>query len=337
MSTFQNPFTTDQFNKAYDTAKVTWVQVMREKTDELKRVLALFSTNLSKEIAEEVGEIPASGAFASGMGEVEDIPLISDVEGDYIMSRSNMIGYRKIVSGRSIRANKYPELAKLLRGQNESLIRRMILDATHKFTFAGDGSYTNLDGVVRDLVGGDGVSWVNDAHVMNNGSSWDNLLGSGTGVRLAESTLADAEDMMADTFTHSGILSTGTVDTVITGHHAATRNAAKRLGGQSGQVTIVNTEASLNDSNVYQGQFKHIVLPYLATNAFGNRDSTKNRFWFAGDSTRMKDALYMRVVQMPTARPVQEAENKDALVFSATADYDVFHISGAGVVGAQAT
>lgn len=337
MSTFSNPITTEQFEKAYQIGAVSWKETVRLKLEQLKAVMSLFTSSNTSILSEELGELPSEGAFASQMGEVEDIPLISDAEGDYITSTLRPIGYRRIVSGRALQYNRYPQIARILRGNNNSLVRRMILDATHKFTFANSGSYTNMDGVSQSMVGGDGVSMVNDSHVMNNGSSWDNLLGSGSGVRLSESTWQDANDLAADIFDHAGALSTSVLDVLITGHHAATKATAMRLTGQASQVSVDTTADNvLNGLNTHRGTFRHVELPLLATNAAGGRDSNKNRYWFGLDSSKAKDSMFIRVGMMPRAFAPVEAENKYAVIFKGMADYDIGHLGGRHIIGALA-
>lgn len=329
MSTLSNPISVEQFDKAVAIGKVSWVNSQEMNQDGLRRALALYDLKSTSELREEFGGVPSGSGFAASFSELEDLPQTSDVEGDYITSQLRSVGFLRTITGDFLRYNKYPKLKEILTKKSNLLFSRMALDATHKFTFATSATYNDMTGRTINNYGADGLALAHDTHVLNNGDSFDNQLVAVSNVagRFSEATWEDAENLSADFLDHAGKLVTVNLNTVLTTHDANTRNTVKRLNQQHGQVSVANTTNQvLNDLNPYQGTLNHIILPYLATNAAGNRDSSKNRWWFGIDSMVAKENLKCRVGLAPTMFEPVLSEKKDAILYKGMAQYDMLHV-----------
>jgi len=50
------------------------------------------------------------------------------------------------------------------------------------------------------------------------------------------------------------------------------------------QSTAQVSAPNANVVNVYQGKYKHTILPRIDMNATGSKDSTKKNYWLVADS-----------------------------------------------------
>ncbi len=89
-------------------------------------------------------------------------------------------------------------------------------------------------------------------------------------------------------------------DTIITTRSVSVTNAVKEFR----KSTLIPDEAS-NAINVYQGKYKHLVLPYFATTAAGAPNTDIDNYWMLA-SLKDKDAI-CEISEYPTFTAGTEA------------------------------
>lgn len=203
------------------------------------------------------------------------------------------------------RYDKYNEIQDRIRDLAESVAMRMELDKTHRLTFSNATSYTDMDGVSVNVATGDGLALIYSAHTVpgsattfRNRVSGDPLLSQG-GLEAAENLFS------TQMITAGGILAIKRANAIIIGSDANTRNTAMKYlksyadpeGNNAGVI------------NPYEGSYKLVQLPYLATTAAGAYDSTKAHWWFLADLTRK--GLHAFIGQDPTFIPPTEMDGKE--------------------------
>lgn len=200
---------------------------------------------------------------------------------------------------------KYDEINRALRGMADSTARRMEMDKTHRFTFFSATSYTDMDGDTISTTVGDGLALGSTVHtVPGSATTFRNIIANNPvlskgGLEAAEKLFAT---QMIDT---NGQLVFYEPDTLITTNDPTVVNTARQYLG-----SYADPEAAHEGvMNPYQGKYRHIVLPFLATNAAGAYDSTKANYWFLANLSR-KDAICM-VGQAPMLIPPTENDGKE--------------------------
>ena len=200
---------------------------------------------------------------------------------------------------------KYNEIDRALSGMAESAARRMEMDKTHRFTFAASTSYVDMDGDTVTTTVGDGLALLTTAHTMPGTATTfrnrvaNNPVLSKGGLEAAEKLFAT---QMIDT---NGQLVFYEPDTLIVSNDPTVVNTAKQYLGSYADIEAAHEGVM----NPYQGKYRLIVLPFLATTASGAYDSSKANYWFLANLSR-KDALCF-VGQAPTLIPPTENDGKE--------------------------
>lgn len=200
---------------------------------------------------------------------------------------------------------KYDEINRALNGMAESVVRRMEMDKTHRFTFANSTSYTDLDGDTVTTTVGDGLALLSSVHTMPGTATTfrnrvaNNPVLSKGGLEAAEKLFAT---QMIDT---NGQLVFYKPDTLITTNDPTVVNIARQYLGSSADPDA----AQAGVLNPYSGKYRLISLDFLATTAAGAYDSTKSNYWFLACLSR-KDA-YCKVGQAPMLIPPTENDGKE--------------------------
>lgn len=348
MSQFSNPITAEQWERAVKIGDVSFVRGAEMQLPKIQAARALFDErNVSTE-KEEVAELPSASGLASMLGgENQDAPLVSITDGDSLTMTQKTRAARIEISDKFLRYNKYPVLAQILQNVGSRLVRGYGQDMQHKFTFAGDDSYTyRANGGTISVVGADGVSLLDDSHPTNNGSTWDNLLGSGSSYRLSEATYQDCKELGNTFLDHNDQLVIPEFDTIVTGNHVNTCHTAIRLTKQTSQVSIATlgdadggaSDTVLNGLNPIAGTVRHLQLPLMATTASGGANSAKTRFWFLVDTGMAKAGnLRANIGLAPKLYAPVMSQNGFTMVYKAQTDYDLAHINAGFIAGALAT
>lgn len=197
---------------------------------------------------------------------------------------------------------KYPDIMDRIQNLAGAVADRMVLDKTHRLTFATSTSYTDMDGVSVNVAMGDGYALAYSAHTVTGSSSTFRNRVSGDPI-ISKGGIEAAELL----FSSQMITTTGKVvkrkpNAIFTGDDPNTINTVKQYLGsyadpEAAQAGVINP---------YNGKYQHIVLPYLATTAAGAYDSTKAKWWGLADLTRK--ALHCFVGQAPTFITPQQGQ-----------------------------
>lgn len=154
--------------------------------------------------------------------------------------------------------------------------QRRELDLTHRLTFITSTSYTDQDGEVVDVSGGDGLAIASASHTLKFASAtWSNRL---TGDPIfSRGALEAAENLaVSNVLSNFGERRVKNFNTIITSDDPSTVNAVKQFLNSMSDVDQNNSGVM----NIYKNKYRHVVLPWLATTATGGRDSTKRLWWF---------------------------------------------------------
>jgi len=262
-------------------------------------------------------------------------------------------GYNKIMTCQRIareisitwamrRFNKYPEVVARLTSLTHFCPQRMDLDLTHRFTFAEDSSYTNMDGETVTTTVGDGYQVLYATHTLNGVSTtYNNIV---TGAPRFSTAGLEAAEAIATTqiLSNMGEKRTMEFNTIVTGDDPNTVNRVKRFLQSTADVDGANSGVV----NVYKNKYRHIILPNLATTATGAYNSAKTKYWFlvaaSGDARGWQ--AYIGVWEQPHLKTPSPAEgnngedvHNDNWTYGCRAAYGIVTVSPRGVIGSLAT
>lgn len=207
-------------------------------------------------------------------------------EGDDASKTGVIIGYSKTMTARRFAAEidityearmfgKNKEILKKLTNLATFLPQRKALDLTHRFTFAGSTSYTDMDGETVDVSMGDSLALSSAVHTLTGTSSTYSATVTGNpqfsqgGFEVAK---LQANTQILTNFGDRRIMN---FNTVVTSDDPATMREVRQLLNS----TADNTQNNSGVVNVYKNMFRHVILPRLATTASGAYDSTKVKQW----------------------------------------------------------
>lgn len=275
--------------------------------------------------------------FANNKGQGQNVSkgqLGTGYEKDMTVKR---IGKEFDITYEMRKYNKYPEVQAILSGIVELAPQRIDLDATHRFTFASATSYVDMDGATVDVTMGDGLSMINNAHLLKySASTYSNRL---TGDPAFSKTALESAEELANTnvLDNLGQRRVYNFNTIITGDDPATVNTVKTYLESIADPTA--NQAGV--VNVYKGKYRHVILPRLASTARGGYDSTKKRWWFLGAiSGSAKGSLQAHYCEWdapmlltPEANPDLKDNHKDIWSYGVRAAYGLVIVSGRGIIG----
>lgn len=321
--------TTSQFNDLVKNATVKWREGYERVSPAARALYDVVSTAVQ---TSEHSQIDSFG-FARRKREGERSHVTDPVQGYSLKLTQARISDMSLVTWEMRKFDKYREIDKVMRRLGESTAQRMELDLTHQLTFGlTASSYTNVDGETVSTTSSDGVQLFSASHTMKGASgNVSNLITS----KFSKAGLQQAEQLFTLMRNNKGVKVTVKPDTIITGDDPATINAVQEFLRSSGMPDTAN-----NGNNVYMGKYKHIVLPYLATDADGNPDSTKAGYWFLADLSH-KDAI-LEIAENPTFIAPKIGGNgenfeTDDWAFKSSATYDYGFTDFKFIVGSTAT
>lgn len=217
-----------------------------------------------------------------------------------------------------------------MRKLGEATAKRIELDLTHQFTFGmSAASYTNMDGETVATTSADGQNIFDTDHTITGDATatYSNLITtafSREGLEEAENTFNTFEDNNANIVLVEP-------NTIVTGRNVTIQNQVKEFL----KSTLIPDEAN-NAVNVYSGKYKHLVLPFLSTNANGRAVTTYDNYWMLAD-LGMKDAICEvseePTFTAPTAGGNGEVFETDDWKFKSSACYDYGVLDFKWIVG----
>jgi hypothetical protein len=172
--------------------------------------------------------------------------------------------------------NKYPEVVRKLTQISSQGYNRRELDLTHRVTFGTATTYTDMDGRPIDVTTGDGLALFSTAHTLKGTSAtYRNRLANNPQFSRGSIEAMEAQ-IVANTLNQFGEKVTIPFDILFTSDDPNTINTVREYLKSTASV---DAGANQGVINVYKGKYRHVVLPRLATDAFGQPDSTKTKYW----------------------------------------------------------
>lgn len=238
--------------------------------------------------------------------------------------------------------NRSQEVGSLITSLTHFCPQRMDIDGTHLLTFASATSYVDMDGVTQTISVGDGLALASSSHTLKFSSSTYSNRVSGDPI-FSKGGLEAAESLAtSDILSNFGERRVIAFNTIITSDDPNTVNAVKQFLESTSDVDQNNSGVK----NVYQGKYRHVKLPYLATTATGARDATKRRYWFlAAIGMGMNGwQAYLGIWEAPHLKTGSNDENganhdfsRDIWTFGTRAGYGYRAVSGRGIIASLPT
>lgn len=208
-------------------------------------------------------------------------------QGDQTKKARVQQGYSKIGTLRRVGAEigityemrtqgKYFEVKSKLTNLGKLVPNRIALDLEHRIGFGSATSYQDLDGVTQDITVGDGLALYSTAHTLRGSSTtFRNILANNP--QLSRGALEAMEKLRVEnTYNQFGEKMTGSDNVLWTTDDPNAINTARELLRSTATLTSGQNSGV---ENVYQGKYKHVILPRVATDANGAPNSAKAKYW----------------------------------------------------------
>lgn len=202
---------------------------------------------------------------------------------------------------------KYLEIQNELTALGGMGRKKMDLDLTHRLTFGTATTYTDMDGESVDISVGDTLALFSTAHTLRGSSTtFRNRLANNP--QFSRGALEAMESMRKlNTYNQFGEKMTIPDDIIWSGDDPNTNNTIAEVL----RSTTNPTQNNPSVVNTYSGKYRHVMLPRLATDAYGANDSTKDKYWGVA-SSRMSTA-YLGVHEEPRVKlpPMDGKSNEE--------------------------
>lgn len=258
--------------------------------------------------------------YASRKGEREQATFAKIQQGYSKTGKTYRIAFAEAITWEMRTQGKYPEVTAKLTNLLPTAINRMELDLQHRFTFGTVTSYVDRDGVTIDVTVGDGLSLFNTAHlVRGSATTFRNRLANNPA--FSRSALESMEKMRIENrINQFGQKVPVRDDTIWTTDDPNTVNSVRILLRSTASVEDEKNSGVFND---YRAKYKHVALPRVATDAQGNADSTKAKYW--GLASSLDTTFYLGVHEEPHVIPPSANGAQDVLTddwyFNVRANY----------------
>jgi len=219
--------------------------------------------------------------------------------------------------------NKYTAVTNALLNGGQKGANRIDLDLSHRLTFGTASSYTDIDGRTIATTTGDDQVLFYSAHTLNGSSTtYRNILANNP--RLSEGALEGMERLVTEeTYNQFGEKKTMGFDILWTTDDPNTVNTARKHLKSTASLDAANSGVI----NVYNGKYKHVILPRVATTAAGAPDSDKRYYW--GIASSSHTSFYLGIWEAPHMIPPKAGSNAEDVQ---TDDWDYRLRAGYGIV-----
>jgi len=196
--------------------------------------------------------------------------------------------------------NKYVDVISRLTNLGMTAAKRMELDLSHRITFATATSYTDMDGVVVDISVGDTLALASTAHTVRGSSTtFRNRLANNP--LFSRGSIEGMEQMIIEnSINQFGEKVTIPYDIIWSTDDRNTCNTIAEYLKSTASPDALNAGVV----NVYQGKYKHVVLPRVATTAAGQPDATKAKYW--GLASSVNSQAFLGINEEPHLKPTSE-------------------------------
>jgi hypothetical protein len=170
---------------------------------------------------------------------------------------------------------KYYEIKQRLTNLGQLAPNRMDLDLSHRIGFGSATTYADMDGDTVDISVGDTLALYSAVHTLRGSSTtFRNILANNP--QLSRGALEAMELLrVQNVYNQFGEKLSATDDILWTTDDPNTVNNAKEILRSTSNPTQNNDGVP----NVYQGKYRHVVLPRVATDKNGANDTTKSKYW----------------------------------------------------------
>ncbi len=189
--------------------------------------------------------------------------------------------------------NKYPEVTNKLTSGGRKGPNTIDLDLSHRLTFGASTSYTDRNGRTISTTVGDDLQLFYSLHLLAGSSTtFRNRLANNPA--LSKGSLEAMEKQIVEnTYNHLGEKKVITFDILWIADDPNTKNTAKQY-----MKSVADPDAAHSGViNPYQGSYKLVIIPRLATTATGAVDSTKAKYW--GLASSMNSSFYIGIWEAP--------------------------------------
>jgi len=185
--------------------------------------------------------------------------------------------------------NKAPEVVGRLTSLGEMGPKRLDLDLSHRITFMTATSYSNLSGRTVDTSVGDDFQLAYSAHTLKGSSTtFRNLLAGNP--QASKGALENMEKLVVEeTYNQFGEKMTMVFDILWSADDRNTVNMISQMLKSKSDMTQGNSGVT----NPQESAYRHVVLPRIATDAFGAPDTSKAKYW--GIASSKHSSAYLGV------------------------------------------
>lgn len=193
--------------------------------------------------------------------------------------------------------NKYVDVISRLTNLGQTAAKRMELDLSLRITFAASTSYTSKEGATIDTTVGDTLALASTVHTVRGSSTtFRNRLANNP--LFSKGALEGMEQMIVEnSINQFGEKIVIPYDIIWTTDDANTVNTVKEYLRSTAAPDALNAGVV----NVYQGKYKHVILPRVAVTAAGAVDSTKAKYW--GLASSMNSQAFLAINEEPHLKP----------------------------------
>jgi hypothetical protein len=207
--------------------------------------------------------------------------------------------------------------------------QRMAIDLTHRLTFATATSYVDMDGATVDTAMGDTYALAYASHTLTGSSTTYSTVITGNPM-FSTGGLETAQNIAnTQTLDNFGNLKVLNFNTIVTGNDPATVRLVKQF---------INSVADIDGAhsgimNKYKNEYRHVILPRLATTASGAYDSTKAKNWLLVAPGQWE--AYFSLFESPNTKTPHSGNNgedvhNDDWTFGVRLAYMIVVVSGKG-------
>jgi hypothetical protein len=218
----------------------------------------------------------------------------------------------------------------------EAPMNKLELDLAHRFAFAFVTSYVDNNGNTIDTSMGDGLAKISTAHTTTSGTTYSNQMPANPA--FSKGALVSGKAVgQRGTVDNLGINFGFLPDIILTTDDEATVLAVRELLYSTQDVSSTGAGTY---NNYPSASLKHIASPLICTDAFGQRNTAKEKFWFLIDSKL--SSLYLTTIGSPYyTTPTLMSNGVEPLsgswTFTSGYDYGITEVAGRGTIGSQGT
>jgi hypothetical protein len=243
------------------------------------------------------------------------------------------------LSWEAVRFSQWDDVRNIGTQLGKTVPQRINLDMTQfAVTFAQGTSYTDMSGYQVDTTTGDGLSLANAAHTLAfSAATYTNICPGG--LQFSKSALIANEIIgRNNTVDNYNIPSMKKFTHIFSSGDAQVKyDIAQFL-----RSITDNTQANPSVINPLNNRYQHLVLEQLDTDVYGQRDTTKSKWWgigaFEGRDASQRFPAYYREWEAPHMKPAPTEDNnasdfsRDIMLYGARAGYNVCALNGTGIV-----